>query len=180
MRREVRPEEVRGNLFRVNHLMHGWAIPLQVRILLDAVCEVAITNKNTVYSLSGPDMHKYITEPQHAPVIETMFQKMDAAGVFDDLSVDQLTLVIVPVQEARFVSSARERPALDRLVAAYHELIAAAAQCPCAFYDNKTAVTALTQHDLVAGEELYIHPDVTHVSMEVFEAIAALVSIAAK
>lgn len=171
IQRRVMPEEVRGNLFRVHHTDHGWLIPLQVRILLDAVCEAALTGRDTVYSLSGSDMHQYIQEPQHAPVISGMFERLGDIGV---ALPPHITLVIVPVQEAQFACAERERPAMDRLVAAYREMRAAAAACTTAFYDSVTAAGALTQHDLLAGDQLYLHPELTSLPMAEFEALAAL------
>ncbi len=57
---------------------------------------------------------------------------------------------------------------------AYRELRVAAAECTTAFYDSVTGMGSLTQYDIAEGDVLYLHPELTEVSMAEFEALSVL------
>jgi hypothetical protein len=178
----------RNGVYGVTSLAEGWLMPNALNILMDGAIDAAAMGEREVFSLSGPDMFRYIGAMQSQ--LNELYDGL--RSVMPELP-ETLTYHVVCVAEMRFAVRESRMPALNALIDAYladeqaleywnarmrgainlepliaqkknecggkyESLRTAAIACPEAFYCISDG-TFMSQHDLVnTNERIAIHP----------------------
>lgn len=103
---------VQAGVVGTNASRAGWVTPNLANILMDVTIDPKAYKTDRVYSLSGPDMYRYIK--QMMPKLNRFYDVVRAT--LDWQLPETMQLHIVPVADMRFVVPSAQRQALDELV----------------------------------------------------------------
>ena len=107
----------------------GWIIPNAWNILSDGLIGATVTGRDTIYSLSGPDMIAYA--PRLTPDLSRWYDML--RDKLNPKLPETLTIALVPVADMRFVTTRDRAYALDALIDAYLRMRTARRQAGARF-----------------------------------------------
>lgn len=103
-------EQVASRIFRFTNDKEGWIVPNRAHILFDFVWQSLESGRDEVYHLSGPQMVGYIGGAE-----KTLSKAYDALRQEWPGLPEVLTVCIVPVASARFVSLQENRESVEEI-----------------------------------------------------------------
>lgn len=131
----------------------GWIIPNAWNILSDGLIGATVTGRDTVFSLSGPDMIAYA--PRLAPDLSRWYDMLRVK--LNPKLPETLTIALVPVADMRFVTTRDRAHALDALIDTYLHIQAAKRQAGARFEGLSRADRSAMIHQIETERKKHLH-----------------------